>query len=85
MTVVRETLPPDQFEGQVAHYAIIGATATDMADLLPVIIPEFDPHLLWGPCRWQSRDAISLPAKGNPCLVMFDNRRDPWIVVWWPF
>lgn len=27
---------------------------------------------------------ILLPVVGNECLVALDNRRDPWIVRWWP-
>lgn len=68
-----------------AVYGTVAKTAADFTTLVPVILPEFDPHLEWGPCFWQSRDATSLPAKGDPCLVVFDNRRQPWIVAWWPF
>lgn len=68
-----------------AVYGLIAKTAADLTTLVPVIIPEFDAHLQWGPCRWQSRDSVSLPQKGDACLVVFDNRREPWIVAWWPF
>lgn len=66
-------------------YGTIAVAPSDINDLIPVTIPDFDPDLQWGPCRWQSRDATSLPAQGDPCLIAFDNRRDPWIVAWWPF
>lgn len=66
-------------------YGTVAKAAADITDLVPVILPDYDEHLQWGPCRWQSRDAVSLPAKGNACLVAFDNRREPWIVAWWPF
>lgn len=69
----------------VTAYGIIAAPAGDFNTFVPVIIPEFDPNLQWGPCRWQSRDEISLPAKGDECLVVWDSRREPWIVAWWPF
>lgn len=72
-------------EGRILWYARISRDAADLSDLVPVIIPEFDEQLQWGPCRWQSRDDISLPAKGDEALVAFDNRRNPWIVTWWPF
>jgi hypothetical protein len=72
-------------EGRIAWYATITRSATDISDLVPVVIPEFDAQLEWGPCRWQSRDATSLPRKGDSALVIFDNRRNPWIAAWWPF
>lgn len=75
----------DPPEGRTTWYGVIADDATDFTDLLTIIIPEFDEHLRWGPCRWQTREAVSLPAKGDKCLVIFDNRRDPWIVAWWPF
>jgi hypothetical protein len=84
---VRELFPDTGALGLTAWYGIIAANATELSDLLPVIIPEFDQHLQWGPCRWQSRDMTTdnLPHKGDPCLVVMDNRRNPWIVAWWPF
>jgi len=66
-------------------YGTFAKDVNDFIDLAPVIIPEFDPHLQWGPCRWQSRDATSLPRKGDQCLIIFDDRREPWVVAWWPF
>lgn len=59
--------------------------ATDLEDPLYVIIPAFSKSLRFGPCRWQSRDALSMPAKGDECLVIFDNYRIPWVVAWWPY
>jgi len=76
---------PDPPEGRNIWFGVFAAAASDLSDMLPVIIPEFDTHLQWGPCMWQSRDDVSLPAKGDPCLVIFDNRRNPWVVAWWPF
>jgi hypothetical protein len=68
-----------------AHAGIVAKSATDFTSLVPVILPDFDEHLQWGPCRWNSRDAVSLPIKGDPCLVVFSNTREPWIIAWWPF
>lgn len=28
---------------------------------------------------------LVLPARGNRCLVVFDENEQPWILVWWPF
>lgn len=66
-------------------YGTVAKDAIDFADLVPVILPDFDDTLQWGPCRWQSRDDVSLPRRGDQCLVIFDNRHNPVIVQWWPF
>ena len=81
----RDVLTEDPEVGAVAHFGTIAQSAADLTDLVPVILPDFDPNQQWGPCRWQSRDAVSLPARGDACLVIFDNQRNPWIVAWWPF
>jgi hypothetical protein len=28
---------------------------------------------------------LKMPVRGNRCLVVFDNDRAPWVVVWWPY
>lgn len=81
---MRDAIPEPQ-EGRNVWFAVFAEDATDLADPVTVIIPDFDPHLQWGPVLWQSRDSVSLPAKGDRCLVIFDNRRGPWVVAWWPF
>lgn len=53
-------------------------------DPVYVIVPEFSSVLKWGPCRWQSRDATSLPEHGDACLVVRDNLDDHWVLAWWP-
>ena len=50
-----------------------------------VIIPDLDVYTKFGPCWWQTRDAVSLPNVGDKCLVIFDNRQYPWVIAWWPF
>lgn len=67
------------------QFGLLAATATDFAELLPVTLPDFDPTLQWGPCRWQARDDHSMPRRGDRCLVIFDNRNNPVIVMWWPY
>jgi hypothetical protein len=50
-----------------------------------VLIPSFDEEHQFGPCRWMSRDDVNKPAKGDRCLVVFDEHRNPWVIAWWPF
>lgn len=68
-----------------AWYGKIAKAPTDITDTLEIVLPDFDEQLRWGPCRWQSRDDVSLPKRGDSCLVLFDNRNKPWVVAWWPF
>lgn len=79
------SLRPAQHDVIGPHLGVIAVDAANLSDPLPVILPDFDADITWGPCRWQSRDAATLPNKGDTCLVIFDNRREPWIVAWWPF
>lgn len=84
MSVFDDIPRPASLSG-TAWYAIVATNATDLSDSLEVVIPAFDKNLRFGPCRWQSRDAVSLPARGDEALVVFDERKQPWIIAWWPF
>lgn len=64
---------------------IIQTNAVLFSDKLMITIPDLDPSLRLGPCSWMPRDAVSLPSKGDDCLVILDNDREPWVVAWWPF
>lgn len=85
MSEVFYDLPSKAALGQGAWHATIASNPNDLSEKVMVIIPDFDPQLQWGPCRWQSRDDVSLPNRGDPCLVILDNDREPWVVCWWPF
>lgn len=63
--------------------AKVATGADDATDPIHVIIHDFDPHRRWGPCRWTPR-GTALPQVGDDALVIFDNRRTPWVVCWWP-
>jgi hypothetical protein len=76
---IREQPMRESWQGHFAD------NVPDFATRAWVIIPDLDPTLRVGPCRWQARDAVSLPAKGDACLVIFDNDREPWVVAWSPF
>lgn len=49
-----------------------------------VIVEDLDDHLEVGPCKWAKTPTPLLPAKDDPCLVIFDNRNTPWIASWEP-
>jgi hypothetical protein len=50
-----------------------------------IIIPSLDDQLVWDSCRWQSRDNMTLPNRGDWCLALFDEDQQPHVVAWWPF
>lgn len=82
-SMIRQDTPPRLFgQGAVAGY--FAKNVTDILEETYVILPSFDHQLQWGPCIWQARDATTLPGKGDPCLVLFDNDRRPWVVAWVP-
>ena len=69
-----------------AWKGVIAAPPVDLNQRLMVIVPAIDPEQRIGPCRWQPRDEVSLPARGDHCLVIFDgDHGEPWVAVWWPF
>jgi len=82
MSILEDEVPVSQ-DG--AWFATVATSAGALSDLIEVVIPAFSTTHRWGPCRWQSRDDTSLPARGDQCLVIFDDKRQPWIVSWWPF
>lgn len=63
---------------------VISNNPADLSDRLDVVVPDFDPQFKWQNCKWQSRDETSLPASGDTCLLVLDNRNQPWVIVWWP-
>lgn len=66
--------------------AQVATTASGLSDTVEVVIPEFDVAQRWGPCKWQPRgDVTTFPARGDSCIIIFDNNRDIWIIGWWPF
>jgi phage baseplate assembly protein W len=51
----------------------IASNPTDPNQRVNVTVNAFASSLLFGPCRWQARDATSLPRKGDACLVAFED------------
>lgn len=64
---------------------VINSNPNDLSIKVDVILPDLDKNLNLVGCRWQARDALSLPTIGDECLVAFDNNNEPWIIGWWPF
>ena len=85
MTDLDDELAPATRLSAGAFYAKVAAGASDLSDTLEVIIPGFDTQLRFQEVYWQSRDDVSMPARGDECLVIFDDRRRPWVVAWWPY
>lgn len=64
--------------------AIVADTAASVGDPVRVVIPSFDRHYLFGPCRWAPRlgadGTLVYPAAGDPALVVLDEAGDPWLL-----
>jgi hypothetical protein len=61
----------------------VATNAADMLDRVSVIVPGLDSEMVWEDCRWQSKDNITLPQKGDQCLVLFDDNGELWVTSWW--
>lgn len=83
MSLFEEQRPRENMN-RVWHGSIASNPA-DLEDRVDVVIPDLDSRLSIRGCRWQSRDATSLPIRGDTCLVIFDNNKEAWVVAWWPF
>lgn len=77
---------------------LIAAAPADVTEKVAVTLPAYEADLTFGPCRWTPRvephdftvDAVTftaarvvLPAKGDSCLVGFDENDEPWILLYW--
>lgn len=78
------------YEQLPAHSSLAGiwrgSVATDasgMNDTIYVLITAFDDTHRFGPCRWMPRDAVQLPLRGDECLVVFDEKDIPYVIMWW--
>lgn len=78
-----ELQPPRPTVGAV-YRGTIATAAADMADKVYVLIPGLNPTIRFGPCGWQSRDSTSHPARGDGCLIVFDDHETAWVPMWWP-
>lgn len=64
---------------------IVANNPTDLSTLVEVTIPAMDSSQRWTKCFWQSRNATDVPHRGDPCLIIFDDNMQPWVVAWWPY
>lgn len=76
---------PDRAPLQRIWQGRIANTVSDFATRLSVTIPDWDPTLRWEGCRWQARNNIDFPHRGDLCLAILDNNNELWVVSWWPF
>lgn len=76
-------VPAIQLEG--SYSGRIATAPADLDERVFVIVPAFSDDYRFGPCRWQARDTISLPAVGDWCLVVFDENQEPSVPLWWPY
>jgi hypothetical protein len=47
-----------------------------------VTLNAFDRNLRWGPAKWQPF-GTEKPQRGDECLVVFDEKQRPYVVIWW--
>lgn len=64
---------------------IIAAAPPDFDEKVFVLIPGEFGETRIGPCMWQARNTVDLPARGDVCLVVFDQNNQPFVPLWWPF
>ncbi len=83
MSLIEESVRPQLIERH-SWFGIVASEPTGLGDTLYVVLPDFDPRFKWECRRWQSRDSETLPVPGDECLVLLDNRRQPWVVAWVP-
>lgn len=70
--------------GSGPWYALVISPAplSDTDDLW-VKIPDLAIEMKWGPCKWSlATPTATLPQIGDDVLVIFDNRQQPWAVMW---
>jgi len=74
LDVLRQSdAPATAVRGRIAN------TPAKAGDDLYVTVPSFDGNrVTWGPCVWVPGSA--LPERGDDCLVVFDERRTPWVL-----
>lgn len=87
MATITDLIPEAQKHGkavmQGTWYGIIAATPAGFDKKVYVIIPDISKDHKWGPCNWMAKDNVTLPQIGDQALIIFDNRRAPWVAAFW--
>lgn len=83
MTDLKEMTPSTFRPESRVWYGRFAEDVPNFQALAKVILPEFDEFQAWGPARWMSRDAVTLPNEGDECAVVFDNQMNIWVLSWW--
>jgi hypothetical protein len=83
LTDLKDTRPNPNRPESLGWYGRFAKDVQDISDPAFIVLPDLDERHLWGPARWQARDAVTLPNKGDECMALFDNRRQLWIPSWW--
>ena len=65
------------------EHGIIAASPDDFNTPVGVILPDFNDTDIWGPYRW-THNGNAMPQQGDQCLVAYSNRREGWVVAYWP-
>jgi hypothetical protein len=60
--------------------AVVAKAPANASSPIEVTIKSFDTTFRWGPCAWLSR-GLSLPQRGDPCYVVFDEKQQPLVLV----
>jgi len=71
------------FQGKIAK------GAASIEQYVEVVVPGFDSTLKFQRCRWMPRVSEGFgdpvyPTRDDICLVAQDDRRDWWVIAWWP-
>lgn len=86
MSAFEDTRPERAPNFGGAFNAVVATAAGDLDVEVMVTIDAYGNLYQWGPCKWMPRgDSVTLPQRGDKCLVMFDDDNTPWILAWWPF
>ena len=83
MSNIAEDFPPREALATVWRGTIAKAPSGDYGTV-EVLIEAFDNTHRFGPARWGPRDALGLPERGDPCIVVFDEQDRPYVIGWWP-
>lgn len=64
------------------YAATVTRAPAGLADTTDVAL-DADPDVVYEAVPWMPRDT-AMPAAGSSCLVVFDDRGNPWMPVWRP-